>query len=111
MNTYPSYPPIVVGSSRTLRNPTHRSSSDGGYTITRKKWTKPKSSYSLNYPALNAEQFKILRDFFIANQGQAFKFRYPLEDEIKICVFAMDDLKADDNMQNHCAVKVEIVEI
>ena len=111
MNTYPTYPPLIVGSSRTLQNPTHRSSSEGGYTMTRRKWTKPKSKYSLNYPSVNADQFKILRDFFIANQGQAFKFRYPLEDETKICVFIMDELAATDSAGGYCAVKIEIAEV
>ena len=111
MNKYPTYPPIIVGSTRTLQNPSYRSQSESGYTFSRKKWTKPKSKYSLNYPGLKHEDFKILEDFFIANQGLKFKFKYPLENETKICVFAMDEIKATDDVQGYCSTKIELVEV
>lgn len=111
MNTYPQTPKIRINSSRTLKNPTFRSGSESGYTFTRKKWTKPKSAYSLAYPNLTHDEFKTLQDFFIANQGLKFRFKHPLENDTKICVFAMDEIRADDNMQGFCSTKIELVEV
>lgn len=110
MNTYPATPPIIVGSSRTIRNPTYRSQSESGYTFSRKKWTRPKASYSLNYPSVDQNELKILQDFFNENQGQKFKFKYPYDEE-KICVFTMDELQITDNEGGYSAVKIDLAEV
>ena len=100
MNTYPTTPPIIVGSTRTIRNPTYRSQSESGYTFSRKKWTRPKASYSLNYPSVDHNE----------NQGQKFKFKYPYDEE-KICVFTMDELQVTDNEGGYSAVKIDLAEV
>nr|DAX52849.1 MAG TPA: minor tail protein [Caudoviricetes sp.] len=111
MNSYPKKPEFAVTSTRTTINPAYRSSSEAGYTTTRKKFTRPKTKYSLVYPYITHEELKILNDFFNANQGQKFTFKHPFEDKEKICIFAMDELVVTDNTSELCSTKIELAEV
>ncbi|WP_170000350.1 hypothetical protein [Campylobacter sp. RM9328] len=111
MNTYPNFPKPAVGSSRSIINPTLRSQSEAGYTTSRKKYTRAKREYSLDYPLLTMEQLAILESFFNENQGRSFKFTHPLENVERICIFAMDKFSISDNFSNHCSVKIDLVEV
>lgn len=111
MNTYPTKPPMFLGSTRTTINPTQRSESEAGYIFARKKYTRDKSKYSLNYSSLTYDEFNILNEFFKTNQGEKFYFTHPIENIRKVCVFAMDELVANDDFSGHCSTKVELIEI
>lgn len=111
MNTYPSFPKPAVGSSRSIINPTFRSKSEAGYTMSRRKYTRAKREYSLSYPLLTMEQLAILESFFNENQGEKFKFTHPLESIERICIFAMDKFPISDNFSNHCSVTIDLAEV
>lgn len=108
---YPNTPVPRVGSSRKIIAPSYRSQSEGGYTYSRRKFSRSKSSYSLQYPSITKAELDALASFFIANAGNKFCFTHPLEDSTKECVFAMDELEISDLGSGLFSTRVELLEV
>lgn len=108
---YPSKPIPRVGSSRKIIAPSYRSKSEGGYTYSRRKFTRTKQSYALNYTSINKAELEILSNFFKAHSGAKFYFTHPLENQQKECVFAMDELDITDLGCGLFNTKIELLEV
>lgn len=111
MNTYPKNPTPIIGSTRNIIFPAYRAKSEAGYMYSRKKYTKPKMKFSLNYPALTQDELKILTDFFTQNQGEKFYFTYPLEKTKIVCIFIDDELSISDDGGGYSSLKINLAEV
>ena len=75
----PAYPLKI-----TRENNVIRSSSDAGYTITRRKYTKTRKTYELKWTALKSSLRNMLIDFYDSKtQSGALSFiwKYPVTNE------------------------------
>ena len=90
---FPTEPiPRASGSDETIIIPLVKSESEGAYTKVRRKITKVKNEFKLNYRKITKAEYTILKNYFIANQGLEFQFVHPDTLEEYTCIFKQDKL-------------------
>jgi len=112
VTTYPSIPRFIFDGEITTKKGALRSESEGGYTMSRPRFTKSKKSFTLNYSAIKNEDYAILEEFFVTNQGSNFTFTHPIDPRKSYTViFAMDELIAKPVSAGRCSTTVNLIEV
>ena len=109
---YPGTPRFIFDGEITTKKGALRSESEGGYTMSRPRSTKSKKSFTLNYSAIKNEDYAILEEFFVTNQGSNFTFTHPIDlNKSYTVIFNMDELKAKPVSAGRCSTTVELKEV
>ena len=110
MATYPTKPIPRYDSKRGKQLPSIRSQSDGGYGMTRRKFTKNRPFFELKYDNITLAEYKTLEDFFLTNQGTIFDFTHPLyPGERHKVMFNIDEISAQDTNIGRCSTSVTLI--
>lgn len=110
MATFPSSPSPRYSSKRGKQFAALRSESEGSYGMTRKRFTKSRVFFSLNFDNITMAEFTILETFFLANQGTIFDYVYPLEPGTTHKVmFASDTIEATDTSALRCNTSIDLI--
>lgn len=94
MAIYPTAPIPSVGSKEAIEIPIVRTKADGNYVRVRRKATKKRETFELNYKFLTLSDYQSFRSFFIENQGSVMTWTHPVHGSSHNVVFAMDKLEA-----------------
>jgi hypothetical protein len=108
---YPENPIPSLGSSSQLYIPLIKSESDGNYPKVRRKTTKARKKFELDYKNILHSEFQVLEDFFVANQGLSFDFTEPLSGTIYTCVFMQDELDKSYDTVNTVSTTIKLEEV
>lgn len=110
MATFPSSPSPRYSSKRGKQLPALRSESEGSYGMTRRRFTKSRVFFSLNFDNITMAEYTILENFFLANQGTIFDYVYPLDPlNTHKVMFASDTIEATDTSPLRCNTTIELI--
>lgn len=111
MNKFPSQPKPRATSKVTIDLPVFTTEAMSGFVETRLKHSRAKHSFELDFSYLRADELKILRDFFIANQGSIFEYEHlNMPGEILQVAFDMDKFEISELSAGLFSTKINLRE-
>lgn len=114
MATWPSIAEPMFPIKETTELPTAKSSKEGPYVQYRKKWTKSKKHFQLEWDemvSLLEADYQILEQFFYENQGVSFTWTHPVTSIVYTVVFDQDSLDSTIVFPGFRALSIKIREL
>lgn len=93
--------------------PTIKTEMDGAYIHLRRKWTKSKKVFQLEWNekvSMKETDYQILRQFFLEQQGLDFTWTHPATNVIYIVLFNQDSLDSDIIIPGYRALTISLRE-
>ena len=113
MATWPAIAEPIFPIKEATEFPTVRSDKEGPYVQMRRKWTRSKKTFQLEWDekvSLSEADYQILRQFFIENQGDNFTWTHPATNIVYTVVFDQDSLGTTIVVPGYRALSVNLRE-